>query len=367
MRIGIDARPLSYRLTGIGMYLKYLLDALQPASGNHDIYLISNTRIDYNLVNPMWHKVEGHVSRKLTSTAWMQGCAPFLAMRLGLDLFWSPRHHLPLGLLPGIRTVVTVHDVVHRHYPRTMSPANLLVERLLMRASLMRAQAVITDARCTLHDLQRWYHLRTAKVHCIHPGVPPFDKSRTAAAPAMELPSRYLLFVGTLDPRKNFERLFEAYRLLDPARRKIHLVLVGARGWKNRAFLQRLENSPLKPFVKLTGYLTRTQLAVLYRHALCLVFPSLYEGFGFPILEAMALGTPVITSTVSSMPEVAGNAAVLVDPRSPQAIAAAMQRVITDGTLRERLIAAGRRRVTRFSWQRCAQDTLAAMEKVMQS
>lgn len=366
MRIGIDARPLSYRLTGIGMYLKHLLDALQPASGGHDVYLISNTHIDYDPANPRWHKVEGRVSRKLTSTAWMQGCAPIIAMHLGLDLFWSPRHHLPLGLPPGIRTVVTIHDVVHRRYPQTMGLANLLVERLLMRVSLMRAQAVITDARSTQHDLQRWYHLPQDKLHCIHPGVPLFAKSSSAGSSLPNLPLKYLLFVGTLDPRKNFDRLFEAFGHLDPARRNLHLVLVGARGWKNRAFLQRLEDSSLRPFVRVTGYLTRAQLAELYRHALCLVFPSLYEGFGFPILEAMALGTPVITSTVSCMPEVAGDAALLVDPRSPQAITAAMQRVITDGALRARLIAAGRRRVVQFSWQRCVQDTLRVMEKVMQ-
>ncbi len=366
LRIGIDARPLSYRLTGIGYYLKHLLDAMQAEDTPHRFYLISNTAIDYRLFGDRWHKVEGRMARRLTSTLWVQARVPLLARRLGLDVFWSPRHHLPLLLPPDVGCVVTIHDIVHRRYPETMSRANLMVERLLMKASIRRAGTIITDAAATRRDLGRWYAVAPSRVRVIHPGVPPLSAGGTGDAPPLEnLPPKYVLFVGTLDPRKNFEGLFSAFEMLAPQRHGVHLVIVGGRGWKNSRFFERLAGSPVRHNVRLTGYLDRRQLAGVYRRAVCLVLPSVYEGFGFPILEAMSAGTPVVTSSVSSMPEVAGGAALLVDPRNTAQIAGAMSSLLHDEKLRRRLIAAGRRRAAAFSWRRCARRTLQTLEEAV--
>ncbi len=362
LHIGIDARPLSYQLTGIGYYVKHLLDAMQAVESPHRFFLISNAPMPYRTVHARWHKFEGGSSKKLTSTVWMQTQAPLLARRLQLDVFWSPRHHLPVLLPPAVGCVVTIHDIVHRRYPQTMSRANLMVERLLMKASIRRAGAIITDAYSTRRDLERWYGVTPSKIRVIYPGVPPLPDEPETAAAADDFPDRFVLFVGTLDPRKNFEGLFRAFERLDPRRHGLHLVIVGGSGWKNSAFFTKLAQSPVKRNVRLTGYLSRAQLARLYRRAVCLVLPSIYEGFGFPILEAMAMGTPVITSSVSSMLEVAGDAALLVDPTDTRGLAEAVLSVLCDEQLRKRLIAAGRQRSRAFSWTDCARKTIQTLE-----
>lgn len=368
LTIGIDVRPLSYRLTGIGYYLKHLLDAMQVAKSPHRFFLISNTVIDYEVTNPRWQKVEGGLAKKLTSTLWMQTRVPLLALRLKLDIFWSPRHHLPLLLPPRTRCVVTIHDIVHRRYPETMSRANLLVERLLMNASIRRARTIITDALSTRSDLQSWYGINKDKIRVIYPGVPPLpDHLPEDAGNAMDFPDKFILFVGTLDPRKNFEGLFRAFEMMEPQQYGLHLVIAGGSGWKNSVFFEKLTQSPLRGYVRLTGYLTRPRLAELYRRAVCLVLPSYYEGFGFPILEAMAMGTPVVTSTVSSLPEVAGDAALLVDPGDIQGLSNAVLSLVCDPKLRNRLIQAGKQRTRTFSWSDCARETMQTFERLGES
>ncbi len=160
MRIGVDARPLTYQLTGIGVYLKHILDELQKIDHENYYYLISNGPIDFDLGNEKWSKIEGKNKRKLISTFWMQCQAPILAYKLKLDLFWGPRHHLPVLLPHRVRTVLTVHDIVHRLYPNTMALPNLLVERLLMRWSLLRADRIITDSKSTATDINKSYRVQ---------------------------------------------------------------------------------------------------------------------------------------------------------------------------------------------------------------
>jgi len=359
MRIGVDARPLTYQLTGIGVYLKHILDELQKIDHENYYYLISNGPIHYDFKNLKWLKVGGNYKKKLISTFWMQSQAPILALKLELDIFWGPRHHLPVLLPHRIKTVVTVHDIVHRLYPNTMALRNLLVERLLMRWSLLRADCIITDSRSTASDIQKSYRVDSKKINTIHLGIPVLPKSTTVDVNTNTgLPSKYFLFVGTLDPRKNFEHIFKAFELIHPGSQGVDLVIVGGEGWKNKAFLRRLKTHPLNRCIHLTGYVSRDRLVSFYKKALCLLFPSLYEGFGLPILEAMACGTPVITSNVSSMPEVAGEAALLVNPYDVSALAKAMQEIVMNGKLRERLRIKGFERVKKFSWEQCARDTL---------
>jgi len=365
MKIGVDARPLSYQLTGIGVYLKHLLDEIQKIDHQNDYYLISNGPIDYDLNNPRWSKVAGRLDRKLLSTLWMQLNAPLIAVRRNLDLFWGSRHHLPLLLPPGIRTVVTVHDIVNRLYPGTMALPNLLVERLLMKLSLKRSDAIIADSCSTAADIKDELGISVNKIATIHLGTPVFPREpKCGPEQSNDVPSKYFLFVGTLDPRKNFERIFKAFELLRPLSQELHLVIVGGQGWKNRDFLEMVSQHPLKAQIHMPGYLPRNQLVTYYKNAICLMFPSLYEGFGLPILEAMSCGTPVITSNVSSMKEVAGGAALLVNPYDTGAIAKAMNKLLRDEQLRERLINMGFQRARKFSWKKCAEQTLEVLNTV---
>ena len=362
MNIGIDARPLTYQMTGIGTYLKQLLDEMQKIDRVNRYYLISNGPISFNLKNPLWFKVEGKIKKKMLSTLWMQCKAPLLASKLKLDLFWGPRHHLPLLLPKKIKKMLTIHDIVHILYPGTMPLPHLLVERLLMRWSALMADSVIAVSFSTATGVQKAYKL-SDKIRTIHSGVPVLAKDTHVGGRGYDrLPQKYFLFVGTLEPRKNFERVFNAFESLQPESHEVQLVIVGGKCWKNRKFLQRMKTHPLKSFIHLTGYINSAHLSKIYSQALCLLFPSLYEGFGFPIIEAMACGTPVITSNISSMPEVAGDAAVLVDPYDVDALAEAMHCVLTDKSLRDGLIKKGLERVKQFSWEKCAEETIRVYE-----
>jgi glycosyltransferase involved in cell wall biosynthesis len=366
MKIGIDARPLSYRLTGIGIYLKHLLDEIQGLDTENHYCLISNAPIDYKIRNPKWSKVEGRFRTKLVSTLWLQLNAPLIASKKNIDLFWGPRHQLPVFLPQRVKTVLTVHDIVHRLYPETMSLPNLLSERVFFHLSLLRSNAIIVDSQSTASGIQRFYKIAPDKIDTIHPGIPFLPgKSNGNADLNLRLPSKYFLFVGTLDPRKNFERLFRAFEMIRPERHGVHLLIVGSEGWKNQSFRKRIKLHTLNGHVHMTGYVPRDCLESLYRKALCLVFPSLYEGFGFPILEAMFCGTPVITSNTSSMPEVAGNAALLVDPRKVNALVEAMHEVMRKEDLRNHLSAKGLERAKFFSWKHCAEETIQVFEKVL--
>jgi len=363
MNIGVDARPLSYRLTGIGFYLKSLLDELQVVDPVNRYVLISNTAVPYDLRNPNWSKYEGRSARSLTSTPWMQCFAPSLCRRLRLDVFWSPRHHLPVFLPPDVRRIVTIHDVVHLRFPETMPLQGFLMERLLMRLSLASADRVVAVSHATRSEILRRYRVAPGKVRTVHSGVPPFPPS-DEERPAFLRPNKYFLFVGTLEPRKNFERIFEAFERIGAADQGIHLVIAGASGWKNASFIQTLESHPLRPFVHFTGYVSRGILRGLYENALGLVFPSLYEGFGFPILEAMTTGAPVMTSNTASMPEIAGGAALLVNPYDVGEIARAMERLVGDAEMRKTLIRRGRTRSTAFEWRRAALEMSRLFKEV---
>lgn len=364
MKIGIDARPLSYDLTGIGVYVKHLLESLQKIDDQNHYFLMSNGPINLKLENRNWAKIEGTNTQRLLSTLWMQLRTPLIAAKNGIELFWSPRHHLPLFLPSRIKTVVTIHDITHRLFPETMALSNLLVEKLLMGPSLKKADCVIADSNSTAMGIAANYSIDPAKIITIFPGKPGLpDPVTEVPNPPIVLPARFFLFVGTLDPRKNLLRVLKAFEKIDPHSHGVHLVIVGARGWKHKQFDQQLNTSNIRNRIVMPGYVSRPQLRLIYEKAHCLLFPSLYEGFGFPILEAMSCGTPVITSMTSSMPEVAGDAAILVDPHDVAAISSAMLNILSNPGLREKLIARGLQRLNAFSWEKCAWETLKVLTR----
>ena len=368
MRIGVDARPLSYQLSGIGFYLKSLLDALQQVDQKNVYFLISNATIEYSIFNSKWSCCEGRFKKKLTSTLWMQVMAPILVSKNNIDLFWSPRHHLPVFLPKAIKTVLTIHDVIHHKYPRTLTLPNLLVERILMRQSIKRANRIIADSLSTAFDIQTAYRIHSGIIETIYPGVPNFMNDGDVSDNIVpELPDKYFLFVGTMDPRKNLNRIIKAFNRIDPVSRNLHLVIAGGQGWKNNKFLDELADLPARANIHVMGYISRRALMRYYKNSMCLLFPSLYEGFGFPILEAMSLGTPVITGNSSSMPEVADDAAVIVDPFDEEEIADAMLEMIDNKVLRDRLIDKGKRRARQFSWTDCAKEFMQVCESVIES
>ena len=365
MIIGIDARPLSYYFAGIGHYLLNILDVLQRLDQENTYYLVSNKKINYRPENPRWHKIEGRAGRKLLSSLWMQVFVPGFARRYRFDIFWGPRHHLPLLMSKRVKRVVTVHDLVHLRYPETMKPANLILERILMKRSLETADAVIAVSQASALDVTGFYRkVDPKRIHTIYSGVPQWPEGQDDADFIRTLPPYYFLFVGTMEPRKNIAGIISAFERLPPEAYDGYLIIVGETGWKINELKACLRNPKLGDRIILKGYIPRRHLKGLYQNAACLVFPSFYEGFGFPILEAMAFGTPVITSNTASMKEIAGDAALLVDPYRVEDIAGAMRRIIGDAELRSRLNREAASRLPLFSWQKCAEALMEICYRV---
>jgi glycosyltransferase involved in cell wall biosynthesis len=270
-----------------------------------------------------------------------------------------PAHSLPL-LFPG-RAVVTVHDLGYLYFPAAHPFWQRLYLDLSTRYSARRATIVLADSEATRRDLSTAYGIALDKIRVVYPGVEGLTRADAAAIAAVRakygLPERYLLFLGTLQPRKNVSRLIAAYGRWRAAHPNdpTALVLVGRRGWLSADFLLDA------PGVIVTGYAADADVAALYSGALALVFPSLYEGFGFPVIEAMRCGTPVLCSNTSSLPELAGDAALLVDPLDEAAIAAGIERLIGDSDLRGELVRRGTAQTARFTWRAAAESTLTAL------
>jgi len=274
------------------------------------------------------------------------------------DLTFVPAHTLPF-IFPG-RAVATVHDLGFKYFPQAHPASQRLYLDWTTRYSATRADLILADSQATADDLHTFYGTSSAKIHVLYPGVDkPVIGDVETVRRKYNLPERYFLFIGTLQPRKNIARLVQAYALWrkqnpDDA---TGLVLAGGQGWLyDPAWIANIEG------VHLTGYIDDADKGALYTGALALVFPSLYEGFGFPVLEAMSCGTPVIASNTSSLPELAGDAGLLVDPLNIEAIAAAMSQVSNGENLRQSLRQKGYEQVIKFTWETAATQLIAALE-----
>ena len=283
------------------------------------------------------------------------------------DLLFVPAHVLPL--IHPRRSVVTVHDLGYLAYPEAHKTGDRRYLDWSTRWNARRAQLVIADSAATKADLIRAYGVDERKIRVIHLGrdesLAPVRDIRVLAEVRARygIAAHYVLYVGTLQPRKNLARVIEAFarRAIGPAFAELQLVLAGQKGWLYDDLFAQVERMGLAGRVLFPGYVEDADLPALLSGALAFVFPSLYEGFGIPVLEAGACGVPVITSNTSSLPEVAGDAALLVDPHDVDAIAEAMNRLVTDETLRAELSRRGQANVQRFSWEKCARETLAVL------
>lgn len=281
------------------------------------------------------------------------------------DVTFVPAHTLPLWF-PG-PAVVTVHDLGYVYFPYAHPAASRLYLNWSTRHSVGRATRIIADSLATSKDLAAHYGVSENRITLVYPGG---DESLNrvtdpqvlaAMRNRYRLPERYLLFVGTLQPRKNIARIVQAYKRWRSGQPKpdVALVLAGQQGWLyDPRWTAGVEG------VFLPGYVADADVAALYSGAQALVFPTLHEGFGFPVLEAMRCGTPVITSNTSSLPEVAGDAALLVNPGDVEEISQAMGRVMTDQALRADLVTKGYQQAQQFTWRHTAEQTMHVLETV---
>lgn len=356
MRIAIDAsRTTVPRVTGTERYALRLIQALIALDSSHDITLYFR-----DTPPPDLFPQHPRVTQRVIAFPRLWTHARFAAAlyRDRPDVTFVPAHTLPLWF-PG-PGVVTVHDLGYRHFPDAHPARQRIYLDLSTRHSSGRAAIILTDSGATAEDLTRFYSTLLAKMRVVYPGVdaPPVGDVAEVRA-RYNLPERYFLFLGTLQPRKNIAVIVQSYQRWRAAHPddSAGLVLAGAKGWLyDDTWFRGL------PGVHLTGYVDDDDRGALYAGALALVFPSLYEGFGFPVIEAMHCGTPVITSSTSSLPELAGDAALLVDPLDVNAIAAKLARLADSPDLRADLGAKGRARAARFTWTRAAEQALRALE-----
>ena len=298
---------------------------------------------------------------------WAQTELPRRAAQDKIDVFWGPAHRLPFFLDRRIPRVITIHDLVWRDMAATMRWQTWMADRWLMKPGVAVADEVVAVSAATADVLKTEFPGCGEKLNVIHPGLTAIGG---AAAPkelsSFGIDRPYILFVGTLEPRKNLLRLLQAYAALPQStRQQFLLVLAGGQGWRLGDLKGHIAELQIEPSVRLTGYVPDTDLAQLYRHARFLAMPSLYEGFGFPIIEANAMGIPVLTSNTSSMPEVAGKAGILVDPNDVQSIRNGLESLATDDVLHARLVDNARPNSARFDWMESARQLERIFEKAI--
>jgi len=287
----------------------------------------------------------------------------------GATLFHSPNF-----FLPPLRTraVVTVHDVSHCIYPQFHPPARIDYMQRMLPKSLARADHVITVSESARQDAIAHLGLSPEQVTAIALGVSPHMHPRSAQEMAPVLArwglaeQGYTLFVGTIEPRKNVDRLLAAYAMLPEAlRSRFPLVLAGSSGWRSQTTHAQMERAAQAGWLRYLRFVSQADLPALYAGAALFAYPSLYEGFGLPVLEAMASGVPVVTSRVSSLPEVVGDAALLIEPHDEQTLAQALAQGLQDTSWRTLARTRGLARAAHFHWQRCAQETIAVYTQVV--
>jgi glycosyltransferase involved in cell wall biosynthesis len=363
MRVVIDATPLLIRSAGVKTYLYHWIRELRRAAGAEAIRTFPAMEDFGPLtherpVSGLWRTWAGLASLALAN----YGHAPIAEWAAhGAEVFHTT--HLLRFPPRKTRLTATVHDMTCWLLPETHPAANLRAERSFAEI-LKRSDAVIAVSENTKCDAVRVLGLDPDKVEAIHSGVSSafFDvpaEKRDAVRTRHVLVRPFVLFVGTIEPRKNIDTLLDAYALLTPSvREEFELVLAGPTGWARAETIARLREA------RYLGYIPEEDLAPLTAAAAVFVYPSLYEGFGFPVAQAMAAGVPVVTSNISSLPEVAGDAALLVDPRSAAELRDALTRLLLSADLRRDLGARGRARAQELTWERCAARSLRFFERV---
>ncbi|MBX3059631.1 MAG: glycosyltransferase family 4 protein [Anaerolineae bacterium] len=366
MLIGIDAsRAVAGQRTGTEAYAWFLLRALIPLAGaqGHALRLYFNEP-----PSPHLFPAADHVEEVVIPFArlWTHVRLAAELQQRPPDVFFTPAHVIPLSYHG--RAAATIHDLGYHYFPEAHPHRQLAYLKWSTRHNGRRAHRVFADSQATKDDLVRFDGIPADKITVVYPGVDPQlqrveGEMVTAVCQKYQITPPYLLYISTIHPRKNLERLVLAYAQSDLPHQ---LVLAGKKGWLANPILEQISNlqSPISAHITLPGFIADEDKAALISGATAVLYPSLYEGFGFPILEAQACGVPVLAANTSSCPEVAGDAALLVDPSDVNAISDGIRQLTQDDTLRQTLVTKGHANVTRFSWEKTAEHILWGLEEI---
>jgi glycosyltransferase involved in cell wall biosynthesis len=379
MHIGINAQLLSfsqnYRNGGVSRYIRYLLKELARQPGNHEYTVFVNgeevierlaaqhSQITY--VAAPWPE-----SQPVARVVWEQFTLPSLIRQKHIDVLHSPVNVLPERVPHNCATVVTLHDLAFLRFPEVLTRAKRLYHRTFTLRSLQRASMIITVSNSTKQDAHELIGIPTERMRTVYTCIDErfsnvLEKEKVQAFRQQKgLDDDFLLYLGTLEPRKNLTTLIEAYaRLRQAYAVREKLVLAGSKGWLYDAIFEKVRQHSLESEVVFPGYVLDDEQALWYCAASTFVYPSLYEGFGMPVVEALACGIPVVTSTVSSLPEAGATLALTVHPDDSDALAEALYQSLTDCAYRERCRASVPLVKQQFSAQRMAEQTIAVYEQ----
>ena len=372
LQIGINALDLiPGGVGGKEIYLANLLSALAAIDRRNVYYVFTNRETGRGLSPPKknFHAIRGVLPARVRPPRllWEQTILPLQGLRRRLDVVFSPGFTVPLATTA--RKVTVIHDLRHKRLPRNFGPLELQAWNFAVWSAVRASDRLVTPSERVKEDLTRTYGVPEERVSVIPHGVEEsfFGLKRNAAygekfLAEAKIPERpYLLAVSTLHPHKNWERLLEGYGKLTAAGRAEHLVMAGLPGKSWNKVQALVESSGLAERVHLVGWAPRPVLLALFKHAEALVFPSMYEGFGLPVIEAMAAELPVACSDIPVLREVAGDAAIFFDPLSVDQIADTVSRLLDDEAMRNRLVDRGRLRAAGLSWRAAAERTLAAL------
>jgi glycosyltransferase involved in cell wall biosynthesis len=370
MRIGIDARPLSRRRSGIGNYVQCLVELLPRIAPQHEYFLYSNRPFDLSIPEGVVHERVDRAFGLCPGAFWILGRGSTLIRQDAIDVYWATNAILPPYIPSNVAKVITVYDMVWLRYPETTSRYNLLVQAMCAEKAISRSDFVVTISRSVREELLHSLSVAPAKTGVVYPGISdnyyPQDRSKAAqyVSNKFGVPTQYMACVGTVEPRKNLSILVEALRIVkSKGKCECPLVVAGASGWRTSDLFQRIRSTGLGNDIRFIGYVPARDLPSFYAGAQVFLFPSIYEGFGLPPLEAMACGTPVISSDAHCMPEVLGDAAMLVSPAKPEDWAEAMVRALDDNELRNKMRNAGVVQAAKFQPRASAECLLEILAR----
>jgi glycosyltransferase involved in cell wall biosynthesis len=360
MRIGVNALYLiPGGVGGTEIYLRFLLVALAEIDRDNQYFVFTNRETGADLVPAQANFT--HVPQAVRAVnrparlLWEQTALPLAALRLRLDVLYNPGFTAPL--LCGCRQVTVFHDLQHKRHPEYFRWFDLPFWNFFLFWSAKVSRVVIAVSDATRDDLLRWYRLPASQVRTIPSGVDP----RFFELASRREPECFLLAVSTLHPHKNLDGLLRAFTIFRERHPEYRLMVSGIHGFFSPQLHALRESLQLGESVEFPGWIPREDLYDLYRRAAAFLYPSLFEGFGLPVLEALAAAVPTACSSIEPLDSIASDAALKFDPRDASAIAAAMQRLVEDDALRAQLAAAGPRRAAQFLWRTTAQLTLTAL------
>lgn len=366
MKIAIQVADLDHsRIDGTRVYIANLLKHFGQQDTRNDFLLFHRSEFNPELAPPSFPNFR--VFQIPFPFLWTQIRFAWQLWRSKADVLWMPMAALPFCRRKKMKTVVTIHDLAFKHFPETFTKDDLRKLNFFADYSIRKADKIIAISEATKGDILHFYpEMNQEKIRVIYHGFSPevFSGERDMGAEA-ELKERlgingeYVLYAGALQPRKNIERLIEAY---DSYKKRSHspikLVLAGEKAWKWEKIEEMARKSPYAQDIIMPGKVKFCDVGHLFRGASLFVYPSLYEGFGITILEVFAAGVPLITANNSSLPEVAGDAALYFDAHDVDQLSAQIEKILSSEELQSEMIAKGKERLKDFSWEKCAQETL---------